>query len=30
LILVKGELVYGGSAADLARNPEVHIRYLGV
>ncbi|HEX9790996.1 MAG TPA: ABC transporter ATP-binding protein [Kiloniellales bacterium] len=30
LILVKGELVYGGAAAELARDPEVHIRYLGV
>ena len=30
LILAKGELVYGGTAAELARQPEVHVRYLGV
>jgi branched-chain amino acid transport system ATP-binding protein len=30
LILSKGEVVYGGSAGELARNPEVHLRYLGV
>ena len=30
LILAKGELVYAGTAAKLAREPDVHIRYLGV
>ena len=30
LILAKGELVYGGTAAELARNPEIHVRHLGV
>jgi len=30
LILAKGELVYAGTAAELAANPDVHVRYLGV
>ena len=30
LILAKGELVYAGTSAELARDPNVHIRYLGV
>ena len=30
LILAKGELVYAGTSAELARDPDVHIRYLGV
>ena len=30
LILAKGELVFSGSAAELADNPEIHVRYLGV
>jgi len=30
VILVKGEVVYEGSAADLRSKPEVHQRYLGV
>lgn len=28
--LAKGELVYGGRVAELARNPKIHIRHLGV
>jgi branched-chain amino acid transport system ATP-binding protein len=30
VILVKGEVVYSGSAEELRRRPEVHLRYLGV
>ena len=30
VILVKGEVVYSGSAAELRARPEVHLRYLGV
>jgi len=30
LILSKGEIVYAGTAAELAANPGVHVRYLGV
>ena len=30
LILVKGEVVYEGDAADLRAKPEIHHRYLGV
>ncbi len=30
LILAKGELVFSGSAAELADNAEIHVRYLGV
>ncbi|MSP97675.1 MAG: ABC transporter ATP-binding protein [Betaproteobacteria bacterium] len=30
VILVKGEVVYAGHAADLRAKPEVHLRYLGV
>ena len=30
VILVKGEVVYAGKAADLRAKPDVHLRYLGV
>ena len=30
VILVKGEVVYSGPAAELRARPEVHLRYLGV
>jgi branched-chain amino acid transport system ATP-binding protein len=30
LILVKGEVVYSGPAAELRAKPDVHLRYLGV
>jgi branched-chain amino acid transport system ATP-binding protein len=30
VILSKGQVVYSGAAAELAANPEVHLRYLGV
>jgi len=30
VILVKGEVVYSGPAAELRERPEVHLRYLGV
>ncbi len=30
VILVKGEVVYSGPAAELRAKPEVHLRYLGV
>jgi len=30
MILAKGEVVYDGTAEDLARDPEIHTRYLGV
>jgi branched-chain amino acid transport system ATP-binding protein len=30
LILAKGQVVYSGPAAELAANPDIHVRYLGV
>lgn len=30
VILAKGQVVYAGPAADLASDPEVHIRFLGI
>ena len=30
VILVKGEVVYSGTAQDLRAKPDVHLRYLGV
>jgi branched-chain amino acid transport system ATP-binding protein len=30
VILVKGEVVYSGSADELRAKPDVHLRYLGV
>ena len=30
LILVKGSVVFSGTASDLAAKPDIHIRYLGV
>lgn len=30
IIISKGRIVYEGSSADLAANPEIHIQYLGV
>ncbi|MBI5120241.1 MAG: ABC transporter ATP-binding protein [Rhodospirillales bacterium] len=30
LIMVKGRIVHDGSAAELAANPDLHVRYLGV
>ncbi|CAA6603452.1 MAG: ABC transporter ATP-binding protein [Alphaproteobacteria bacterium] len=30
LIMVKGRIVHDGPAAELAANPELHVRYLGV
>ena len=30
VILVKGEVVYSGPAAELRARPELHLRYLGV
>lgn len=30
VILVKGEVVYAGTSADLATQPEIHFRHLGV
>jgi branched-chain amino acid transport system ATP-binding protein len=30
VILAKGQVVYSGAAAELAGNPDIHLRYLGV
>ena len=30
LILAKGRVVFSGSAPELAENPEIHRKYLGV